>query len=58
MKFKESLLFAMIMSPKTEWEKGGIYRLILLLPYFLIVFTFGIIIALCVDLWVTVFETA
>ena len=52
MRFKESLLSAIISSPVVEWQKGGIYRIILLLPYFVLVYTFGIVVAIIVDMYV------
>ncbi|MCK5611798.1 hypothetical protein KAR91_58555 [Candidatus Pacearchaeota archaeon] len=52
MSFKKTLLYRMLTTPKEEYDKGGIYRVVLMLPYLLIVITFGIFIALFVDFYV------
>ena len=56
MEGKKTLLYQMLSSPKTHWEKGGIYRLILMIPTFLLTYTFGIIFAIAVDWWVAVID--
>lgn len=55
-KFKGTLLYLMLSTPKREYDKGGIYRVLLMIPYLLIVLTFGIVFALCIDFYMALMD--
>ena len=56
MEWKKTLLYNMLSSPKRHWKSGGVYRLILMIPTFILTYTIGIIIAVAIDWWAAIVD--
>jgi len=51
-KFKDSLMFAMLEGAYSEWNDNDVYHFILKTPYVFIILTLGIVTALIVDFFI------
>ena len=52
MEFKDTCLYSVLMDPINYGMKNSLYHCILRLPYFVLVYTVGILMAICVDFYV------
>lgn len=50
MKFKDSLLYAMLITVVEKWKENGFYHFALNIPYIVMVLTFGVVLAIFIDI--------